>query len=138
MRSRRKPANAKKGMKRPEQILQIAIFNFLRPLMVVQKREKFIAFSIPNGGYRTPFEANIFKATGVMAGASDILFLFNGGQSVFVELKAKGGGGQTDNQKGFQESVEFLGFDYILLEAGDAREAVNKTQEILRRYGVSC
>jgi len=44
----------------------------------------------PNGGYRRPAEAAIFKALGVRAGVSDLL-LWHDGKSFALELKAPGG-----------------------------------------------
>src|SRR4051812_5509852 len=44
----------------------------------------------PNGGYRRPAEAALFKAIGVRAGVSDLL-LWHDGKSFALELKAPGG-----------------------------------------------
>jgi len=45
---------------------------------------------IPNGGYRGAIEAAIFKSLGVVAGAPDLLLIFNG-RTYALELKtAKG------------------------------------------------
>ncbi|APG08158.1 hypothetical protein BKD09_07445 [Bradyrhizobium japonicum] len=44
----------------------------------------------PNGGYRRPTEAAIFKALGVRAGVADLL-LWHDGKSFALELKAPGG-----------------------------------------------
>lgn len=64
-------------MRRPEQRMQIAIFNFLRPLMALpQYREKFLAFHVGNGGGRSKAEAGIMQTMGVMAGVADIVMLF--------------------------------------------------------------
>jgi hypothetical protein len=44
---------------------------------------------IPNGGWRSPIEAAIFKSLGVRAGSPDLLII-RAGQPLFVELKAPG------------------------------------------------
>ncbi|MFA7333391.1 MAG: hypothetical protein WC130_03760 [Kiritimatiellia bacterium] len=79
--------------------MQIAIFNFLRPLMALpQFRDKFLAFHVGNGGGRSKAEAGIMQSMGVMAGVADIVMLFAGKdnlsgeppypETVFIELKA--------------------------------------------------
>lgn len=86
-------------MRRPEQRMQIAIFNFLRPLMALAHyREKFLAFHVGNGGGRSKAEAGIMQSMGVMAGVADIVMLFcpltvlgtaqRQSTTVFIELKA--------------------------------------------------
>ena len=44
---------------------------------------------IPNGGWRSPTEAAIFKLLGVRAGSPDLLIV-RAGQPLFMELKAPG------------------------------------------------
>ena len=153
----------KKKIKRPEQSVQIGIFNNLKPLMAYQKCRQFIALHIPNGGGRSEIEAAIFKAMGVMAGAADILLLFppqDGapyGKAVFAELKylepqkppkikkdgtpykqrkRNPGAGQDPNQKQFQEWVEALGFDYHLIAVASPQKGVEAIYKILRDNGV--
>lgn len=126
---------AKKHIRRPEQELQIAIFNYLRPLMVLQKYSQFMAFHVPNGGKRTSYEGYIFKAMGVMAGVTDIPFLFPGPKVVWAEVKVKGED-QTEPQRNFQARVEAFGFEYRLIEAKDASDAISQAQAILRANGV--
>lgn len=146
----------KKAMQRPEQAMQIAIFNQLRPLMVLQKNKKFFAAHIPNGGYRTPAEAQIFKSMGVRAGMADIILLLppetdvigGTGRTVFIELKAfkppktkpdkkpDTAKLQSETQADFMGIVQTLGFDYHVLAAKDCNDAVDQMMVILQRYGV--
>lgn len=65
----------KSKMQRPEQLIQIGIFNFLTKLMEAQKFAYFFAFHVPQGGYRTPAEASVFKAMGTRSGIADICVL---------------------------------------------------------------
>ena len=142
---------AKKKIKRPEQIVQIGIFKHLTGLMRLQNYSKFIAFHCPNGGWRSRAEAGIFKAMGTMAGITDIILLFNGGKTVFVELKlktivvAKRGEHkgklvekptkQDDSQEWFEEKAKGLGFRYCLVEATDISDGLNQVLEIIEREG---
>jgi VRR-NUC domain len=45
--------------------------------------------AIPNGGWRSPIEAAIFKSLGVQPGAPDLLII-RAGAPLFLELKAPG------------------------------------------------
>jgi len=72
-----------------------------------------ICFSIPNGGTRNIAEAQKLKATGLMAGASDLM-LNHRGKWYCVEIK-KPGGVQSPDQKKFQGRVEALGTTYKLI-----------------------
>lgn len=135
----------KKRIRRPEQELQIAIFNFLKPLMQIQKYKQFCAFHVPNGGQRTKYEGMIFKAMGVMPGVPDICLLLPYNEddpdsyprTVWIELKA-GKGDTTDNQDAFGALMEEYGFDYRVLAASDKQDAVDQMRAILREYGVNC
>ena len=138
----------KKSIQRPEQRLQIAVFNFLRPLMDAQQYKQFVAFHVPNGGKRTKAEAGIFKAMGVMAGVADICLLLPCVRAFdesiaepphvcWIEMKA-GKGSTTDNQDAFGVLMDDYGFDYRVLAADSESEAVTIMQGILREYGVKC
>ena len=132
----RKKIGAKAPIKRHEQTLQIGIFNQLYPLMKIQNYEQFVAFHVPNGGGRSsPAEAAIFKTMGVVAGVADIVFMFKGGKTVFVELKA-GKAPMEDSQERFQGWCADLGFEYILMRALNVQDAVDQTFAILRANGV--
>jgi len=49
-----------------------------------------LIFHVPNGGFRKKREANTLKATGVIAGIPDLLFIWKGTLHAF-ELKAQSG-----------------------------------------------
>jgi hypothetical protein len=69
-----------------EQAIQRAVFAHLRQ----RSSPNVFAFHPANGGYRTPIEAAIFKALGVVAGTPDVICIKRG--KVFaLELKADGG-----------------------------------------------
>jgi len=72
-----------------------------------------LLFAVPNGGSRTVIEAKIFKATGVVAGVSDMLLIFNGSVYCF-ELKTIIGK-QSEKQLEWQERVEQQGINYFII-----------------------
>src|SRR5262245_63129641 len=72
--------------RRPEQQLQRAIVGHLR----WRARPGVWWTHIPNGGWRSPIEAKIFKALSVVAGAPDLLIVFEG-RAYFLELKSEAG-----------------------------------------------
>ena len=70
----------------PEQQLQKAVLEHLRWRGV----PGLFAFHVPNGGWRSPVEAAIFRALGVVAGVPDILVICDG-QVFALELKTTHG-----------------------------------------------
>ena len=117
-------------MKRPEQLLQQAVFNSLRPLMFFQKYSDFMAFQVKNegstGGRKAEIIAGIDKSMGKMAGVSDTIFLFKGNRQCFVEYKAFKelktkikpiDDYLSEEQKTFRDRVTKMGFDYRVIVA---------------------
>lgn len=74
-----------------------------------------IIFSVPNGGTRNIKEALLLKATGVVAGVSDLIVIKQN-EIIFVEVKTDIGN-QSKQQKDFQRKVQKLGFKYILVRS---------------------
>jgi hypothetical protein len=72
-----------------------------------------LIFSVPNGGSRNPIEAMKLKKTGTMAGVSDLIIMAPN-RIMFLELKTEKGI-QSEVQKNFQNKVEALGFEYLLI-----------------------
>lgn len=70
---------------------------------------------MPNGGYRTKTEAMKMKATGLVAGVSDLIIV-QPNRVIFLELKDTNGR-QSNEQKSFQEKVTALGFEYWLIRS---------------------
>lgn len=71
-------------------------------------------FSVPNEG-KNPKEQLKKKATGLMAGVSDLIVLLPG-VVLFVECKDEKGR-QSQKQIDFEKTVSLLGFDYILVRS---------------------
>ena len=72
-----------------------------------------LIFSIPNGGTRNKIEAMKLKKTGTLAGVSDLIIMVSN-RIIFLELKTEKGI-QSEVQKNFQNKVEALGFEYLLI-----------------------
>lgn len=81
-----------------------------------QMHQKGLIFAVPNGSSRHIAEAIKLKATGVMAGVSDLIVLLPNEKCFFIELKAENGI-QSEVQKQFQQKVEFLGFEYKIIKS---------------------
>lgn len=77
----------------------------LRPLL----------FSVPNGGKRDRITAVIMTKEGIVAGVSDLLFLYpsRGYHGLCIEMKTKEGV-QSEHQKAWQEAVEAQGYKYVI------------------------
>jgi len=102
-------------MARPEQALQIELVNTLR---AVAPPLEFMCFHVPNGGYRTPREAAIFKALGVMPGIPDIVCLWSIGRVGFIELKAHNGA-LTNIQSRTHAFLRGMGFPVAVVRSLD-------------------
>jgi VRR-NUC domain len=73
-------------MKRGEDQIQRAI---LQHLALRAVRNSFW-FHVPNGGWRSPVEARVFKGLGVKAGVPDLILIANA-KAYALELKTEGG-----------------------------------------------
>ena len=70
-------------------------------------------FAVPNGGTRDARTANILKATGVVAGVSDLVWVVPTAVE-FIEMKLPGKT-QQDNQVEFEKKVRYLGHNYTVI-----------------------
>jgi hypothetical protein len=110
----------------PEQTIHRAVAEHLR-----QRGAPGIVFiHCPNGGYRRPVEASIFKSLGVRAGVSDLL-LWRDGKSYALELKAPGGRA-TEAQLEFLADMEAAGAFTCLAEGLDRALDVLESWGLLR------
>ena len=85
---------------------------------------RYCIFSVPNDTQNK--EETMRKlATGLKSGASDLIVLFPN-RAVFCEVKTPTGV-QSEAQADFQEQVENLGFEYILVRSLlDFQNKINK------------
>ena len=99
-----------------EDILQAQIYKYYYNKFCTKLNDpRHIIFSVPNGGFRTKSEAMKLKATGLMAGVSDLIII-KPNEVVFCEVKIEKGY-QSDKQKDFQNQVETLGFRYVVVRS---------------------
>ncbi len=110
---------------RPEQRLQIELVNTLR---AVAPALEFMCFHVPNGGYRTPREAVIFKTLGVLPGIPDLVCLWSVGQVGFIELKAHNGA-LTNIQNRTHAFLRGMGFQVAVVRS------VEQALETLKGWG---
>ena len=97
-----------------EDVLQAKIIVFFKNQY--QINGKGLIFAVPNGGSRNIIEAKKLKATGLMAGVSDLIILKPNGETIFIEVKTDIGI-QSPIQINFQKKVEELGFKYCLVRS---------------------
>ena len=76
---------------------------------------KCCIFAVPNGGSRNVVEAMKMKATGTLAGVSDLIVLLPN-KCLFIEVKTDKGT-QSDKQKEFENTVKSLGFEYYVVRS---------------------
>lgn len=75
-----------------------------------------LILAIPNGGSRHFLEAKTLKATGLLAGASDLILITPQGKLMFIELKIEKGI-QSETQKDFENRVSALGYEYYIIKS---------------------
>lgn len=79
-------------------------------------------FAVPNGGARNKMEASRMKATGTVAGVSDLIWVLPD-QVIFIEMKTKTGA-QSKEQKEFEAMVGAHGHDYVIIRSADEFRAL--------------
>ena len=100
---------------RAEDLIQASIVeDFRNKYCLEHHNPRYCVFSVPNGGTRNKIEAMTLKATGLLAGVSDLIFIID--KVYFVELKTEIGT-QSDKQKEFEQTVTNLGQEYIIIRS---------------------
>lgn len=100
-----------------EQQLQKQIFQYFHNKYCLKNQNpRCSIFAVPNGGTRNMLEAINLKATGLVAGVSDLIILMPNAKTIFVEVKVEKGV-QSDKQKDFENVVIALGFEYYLIRS---------------------
>lgn len=82
-------------------------------------------FAVPNGGARSKIEGRLFKETGLVAGVSDMLFMFKGNTYCF-ELKTVIGF-QSEKQIEWQKVIESQGFNYFIIRDSSLFKSIIKS-----------
>lgn len=100
-------------MKHVESYIQKECVKWFR----LQYRQYYpLLFSVPNGGQRDIRVAQSMKAEGIVAGVSDMLFLYpaRGYHALCIEFKTEHGR-QSDAQKEWEAAVTAQGYKYVLV-----------------------
>ena len=106
-----------------EDVIQSEIFKWYHNNFCTNLHDpKHSIFAVPNGGTRSIAEAMKFKATGLVAGVSDLVIV-QPNKVMFVEVKDHRGT-QQPKQKDFQKTVEGLGFEYHLVRSLEDFKAI--------------
>jgi hypothetical protein len=94
----------------------------------VRGQPKMLAWHTPNGGYRRPHEASIFKGMGVMAGVADVVILHQG-RFYALELKVEGGR-LTEPQMAFLMRVQNAG------GLASTAQGLDRALDVLEAWGL--
>jgi len=95
-------------------------------------------YAVPNGAFLkgTPLQRakqmKRLKAEGLQVGVPDIVLLFEGGLSVYIELKRIKGSTTSKDQKDWQERLKVLGFKAYICKG--AKEAIEVTQKYIPKH----
>ena len=94
--------------------------NLLRPM---EKLGMLTFYAVPNGGWRSPVEAGILVGQGVRAGVPDLVVLFSGGRSLYIELKAEKGR-LSEKQVKWRDRLLGMGFAWGIAKTVDEAAAL--------------
>lgn len=114
-----------------EDRIQMQVVEFFRSLE--DKIKTFTFFSVPNEGFRRNGER--YKAMGMRAGVADLVFLLDGGEVIFIELK-RAGEGLTGKQPEWHELVIGLGYHVYMVAAETGKEAARDILILLQGHGL--
>jgi len=112
--------------------LQRVAIEWLRSLAT--ERGDILSFHVPNNVWTDKRTAARLEAEGVEAGVADIVVLFPGGRTAFIELKVKGRY-QSKAQKAFQATCRALGHHYHLCVCAHEYEVVPQLTGFLAAHG---
>lgn len=99
-----------------DKIQQEIVLWFKNNYCLKHHNPRYCIFSVPNGGTRNKLEAIRLKSTGLLAGVSDLIVLYD--KLYFIEVKTDKGR-QSDKQKDFEKVVSSLGYEYKLVRSLD-------------------
>ena len=99
-----------------EDLLQAEIFQWYHNKYCTKFNDlQHVIFAVPNGAHVSKQQAMKLKATGLVAGVSDLIVV-QPNRCIFVELKIEKGK-QSEHQISFQKKVELLGFEYHIVRS---------------------
>lgn len=85
-----------------------------------------LIMSVPNGGRRDKKEAMKLKATGLLAGAADLILIYNG-KVLFMEVKTDIGK-QSEAQIEFEHRITENGLKYYIVRS------LEQAQELVKQH----
>lgn len=88
-----------------------------------------LLFHIPNGGKRNIVTAMNLKKDGVIQGVADLFLSIAraGYHGMYIEMKRRKGGRQSEAQKAFQAEVARQGYAYVVAHGADqARQYIRE------------
>jgi hypothetical protein len=101
-----------------EDLLQAEIFQYYHNEYCTKFNDlQHIIFAVPNGAHVSKQQAMKLKATGLVAGVSDLIVI-QPNRCIFFELKLEKGK-QSDKQIDFEKKVKALGFEYYVVRSLD-------------------
>lgn len=113
-------------MQRPEQEIQRAILKHLK----IRGAPEIFYFHCPNGGYRRPIEAAVFKSLGAVPGIPDLIII-KAGKTYALELKTETGK-LSDNQLTAMAAMSKCGVETAVAYGLDAAIGWLEERGILR------
>ena len=81
----------------------------------LSQQNRGIIFAVPNGGTRNKMEAITLKATGLLAGVSDLIVIHKE-NVLFIEVKTEIGK-QSKEQIDFENRIKENGFQYHIVKS---------------------
>lgn len=109
-----------------EDIIQAEIYKWYHNEFCTKLTDtQHVIFAVPNGAFVSKPQAMKLKATGLVAGVSDMIIV-QPNRVIFMELKTSVSK-QSEQQIAFQKKVESLGFEYWIIRGlQDLKDRVQK------------
>ena len=114
--------------KQPEQALQITCVEWLA---LLEAQGRLMYAHVPNGGARSASEGSRLKKMGVRPGFPDLILIFPGGRSAYVEMKA-GTGKLSPDQGHWYDSLVFHGHSYYVCRSLEEMQQIVAGMEALK------
>ena len=116
----KKRVTKKKTPKHLEYDLQVECVNWFHRYF-----KNYVLYSVPVEGCVN--QMTKFKKSGLLPGVADLVVLFPGGRSVYIEMKSPEGR-QRQAQSVFERKIMNLGFDYYICRS------LEQFKEIIHKY----
>lgn len=109
----------------------------LQAAIVIRLRQAGIAFEVGMEGVRlSKSQRAKAKIQGMDAGRCDLKILLQGGRTIHIELKRKGGR-VSPEQEVWHDRLRAMGFEVYVVKASCPQAAVDGVADILEPHGVT-